>query len=430
MDYLSVHSRLIPFFNPLRPMATSSPSSNQFQTDPTAAPQRSSAANFVVISLGILILLSGVGLLFYTLATTRGRDAIVNAKVITLQAPDDGIVTDFQIRPGEEIPANQPLLRIENPRTSTFEQARLQTQLDTEQQKLKLQQDQLSNISQLRQQVEGDNRNQRQLEINKFTAQRRKLQADINAAREQLALAKRIYERRRDLATTGAIAIEVADQAETDYLRQQDALTALTKELTSREQDLKAAQLGLTLINSRTNYDPSVRLQELKIQETQLRSQVAAQTAQVNGLKNQLQEITRNTRSRQNIPLSSPVPTVLWQSSVSNGDVVTRGQPLAKTIDCRDRWIDVYIGETALRQVRIGEPARIDLIGKDQSITGKVAFIRSGVGRLRIGEDVLPLVPINLARESQVRIQLDPDNVQAAEFCYVGFTGRVTFQNF
>lgn len=355
----------------------------------------------MVISLGILILLSGVGLLFYTLATTRGRDAIVNAKVITLQAPDDGIVTDFQIRPGEEIPANQPLLRIENPRTSTFEQARLQTQLDTEQQKLKLQQDQLSNISQLRQQVERDNRNQRQLEINKFTAQRRKLQADINAAREQLALAKRIYERRRDLATTGAIAIEVADQAETDYLRQQDALTALTKELTSREQDLKAAQLGLTLINSRTNYDPSVRLQELKIQETQLRSQVAAQTAQVNGLKNQLQEITRNTRSRQNIPLSSPVPTVLWQSSVSNGDVVTRGQPLAKTIDCRDRWIDVYIGETALRQVRIGESARIDLIGKDQSITGKVAFIRSGVGRLRIGEDVLPLVPINLARESQ-----------------------------
>lgn len=384
----------------------------------------------MVISLGLLILLSGVGLLFYTLATTRGRDAIINAKVITLQAPDDGIVTDFQIRPGEEILADQPLLRIENARTSTFDQARLQTQFNTEKQKLKLQQDQLANISQLRQQVERDNRNQQQLEINKFTAQRRKLQADVNAAREQLALAKRIYERRRDLAATGAVAIEVADQAETEYLQQKDALTALTKELISREQDLKAAQLGLTLINSRSNYDPGVRLQELKIQETQLRSQVAAQAAQVQGLENQLLEITRNTRSRQEIPLASLVPTVLWQASVSNGDVVTRGQPLAKTIDCRDRWVDVYIGETALRKVQIGEPARIDLIGKDQSLSGKVLFIRSGVGRLRVGEDVLPLVPINLARESQVRIQLDPDNTQAAEFCYVGFTGRVTFQNF
>ncbi|WP_338431392.1 HlyD family secretion protein [Synechococcus elongatus] len=412
-------------------MASSSASSNpnRFQTDSATKPQRSNAANFVVISLGILILLSGVGLLFYALATTRGRDAIINAKVITLQAPDDGIVTDFQIRPGEEVPANQPLLRIENARASTFDQARLQTQLNTEQQKLKLQQDQLAAIVQLRQQVERDSRNQQRLEIAKFTELRRKLQADISAAREQLALAQRIYQRRQALAATGAVSIEVADQAETEYLRQRDILNALTKELASREQDLQAARLGLTLVNTRSNYDPGVRLQELKLQESQLRSQVAAQTAQVNGLKNQLQEITRNTRSRQEIPLASPVPTVLWQASVSNGDVVTRGQILAKTIDCRDRWVDVYIGETALRKIRVGEPARVDLIGKDRSLEGKVIFIRSGVGRLRVGEDVLPSIPINLARESQVRIQLNPDKIQPSEFCDVGFTGRVTFQN-
>lgn len=412
-------------------MASSSASSNpnRFQTDSTTKPQRSNAANFVVISLGILILLSGVGLLFYALATTRGRDAIINAKVITLQAPDDGIVTDFQIRPGEEVPENQPLLRIENARASTFDQARLQTQLNTEQQKLKLQQDQLTAIVQLRQQVERDSRNQQRLEITKFTELRRKLQADISAAREQLALAQRIYQRRQALAATGAVSVEVADQAETEYLRQRDILNALTKELASREQDLKAARLGLTLVNTRSNYDPGVRLQELKLQESQLRSQVAAQTAQVNGLKNQLQEITRNTRSRQEIPLASPVPTVLWQASVSNGDVVTRGQTLAKTIDCRDRWVDVYIGETALRKIRVGEPARVDLIGKDRSLEGKVIFIRSGVGRLRVGEDVLPSIPINLARESQVRIQLNPDKIQPSEFCDVGFTGRVTFQN-
>ncbi|WP_208672580.1 HlyD family secretion protein [Synechococcus elongatus] len=412
-------------------MASSSASSNpnRFQTDLTTKPQRSNAANFVVISLGILILLSGVGLLFYALVTTRGRDAIINAKVITLQAPDDGIVTDFQIRPGEEVPANQPLLRIENARASTFDQARLQTQLNTEQQKLKLQQDQLAAIVQLRQQVELDSRNQQRLEITKFTELRRKLQADISAAREQLALAQRIYQRRQALAATGAVSVEVADQAETEYLRQRDILNALTKELASREQDLQAARLGLTLVNTRSNYDPGVRLQELKLQESQLRSQVAAQTAQVNGLKNQLQEITRNTRSRQEIPLASPVPTVLWQASVSNGDVVTRGQTLAKTIDCRDRWVDVYIGETALRKIRVGEPARVDLIGKDRSLEGKVIFIRSGVGRLRVGEDVLPSIPINLARESQVRIQLNPDKIQPSEFCDVGFTGRVTFQN-
>ncbi|QFZ91842.2 HlyD family secretion protein [Synechococcus elongatus] len=412
-------------------MASSSASSNpnRFQTDLTTKPQRSNAANFVVISLGILILLSGVGLLFYALVTTRGRDAIINAKVITLQAPDDGIVTDFQIRPGEEVPVNQPLLRIENARASTFDQARLQTQLNTEQQKLKLKQDQLAAIVQLRQQVELDSRNQQHLEITKFTELRRKLQADISAAREQLALAQRIYQRRQALAATGAVSVEVADQAETEYLRQRDILNALTKELASREQDLQAARLGLTLVNTRSNYDPGVRLQELKLQESQLRSQVAAQTAQVNGLKNQLQEITRNTRSRQEIPLASPVPTVLWQASVSNGDVVTRGQILAKTIDCRDRWVDVYIGETALRKIRVGEPARVDLIGKDRSLEGKVIFIRSGVGRLRVGEDVLPSIPINLARESQVRIQLNPDKIQPSEFCDVGFTGRVTFQN-
>jgi hypothetical protein len=62
------------------------------------------------------------------------------------------------------------------------------------------------------------------------------------------------------------------------------------------------------------------------------------------------------------------------------------------------------------------------------TLRGEVQSIRSGIGRLRLGETPLVPIPINLARESEVRVRiLDDAPAPPLQFCYVGYTGRVIF---
>jgi hypothetical protein len=57
-----------------------------------------------------------------------------------------------------------------------------------------------------------------------------------------------------------------------------------------------------------------------------------------------------------------------------------------------------------------------------------VDLIRSGVGRLS-GRDGEPsALPINLARESQVRVRIDSDvPAPPRKLCFVGYSARVIF---
>jgi hypothetical protein len=100
-----------------------------------------------------------------------------------------------------------------------------------------------------------------------------------------------------------------------------------------------------------------------------------------------------------------------------------------KLIDCKNRWVTTYVAENDLNRLRIGSKARIELVGMRVALRGEVQSIRSGIGRLSLGEDPLVPIPINLARESEVRVRILNDvPAPALQFCYMGYTGRVIFE--
>jgi multidrug resistance efflux pump len=98
-------------------------------------------------------------------------------------------------------------------------------------------------------------------------------------------------------------------------------------------------------------------------------------------------------------------------------------------VNCASRWVTTYVSERDLKRLRIGSPARIDLIGEELDLRGRVDLIRSGVGRLSGKDDEPTPLPINLARESQVRVRIDSDvPAPARKLCFVGYSARVLFQ--
>jgi multidrug resistance efflux pump len=120
--------------------------------------------------------------------------------------------------------------------------------------------------------------------------------------------------------------------------------------------------------------------------------------------------------------------------TAQEGQYVQQGESIDKIADCRDRWVDAVVDEGAVQSLQVGLPAEVLLYGvvaDAPKVMGKIAMIRSGIGRGALGEDITSPASPNAARFSQIRIVLDPSQATptaAGNLCYLGYTGRVTFQ--
>ncbi len=382
----------------------------------------------------LLLLLSG-GLLVLSVAivanflTTRSRDAVINAEPIGLRSPIAGTLRDLRVRAGDRVVAGELLALIQNDRASALEVRRLETDLAAARSRRAELAHRLGHQTQLIARLQRDWRAQRQLEADRYRSEIRRVQADIGRAEAELAFAQRDVARQDFLFRSGAIAETIVDRARTTARQRQQDLDNLNSQLRGQQTLLEAARRDLTLTTTRSNFDPVSRLQEAQLLQESLRDQLRTATQEVEGLQRQVKVARRQFRLQADTELRSPDAAVVWQNQARPGDRLQADQVVMQLINCRQRWIDTFVSESDLNNLRIGSPATIQLVGNRIELRGRVAFIRSGVGRLQLGQDDPTPIPINLARESQVRVELLEDApAPPLQFCYVGYTARVLFE--
>jgi RND family efflux transporter MFP subunit len=77
--------------------------------------------------------------------------------------------------------------------------------------------------------------------------------------------------------------------------------------------------------------------------------------------------------------LRSPVNGYVTNLRLRVGDYATVGQPRVAVIDADSFWIYGYFEETQIHGVHVGDPARIKLMGYQQTLTGLVESITRGI---------------------------------------------------
>jgi multidrug resistance efflux pump len=117
-----------------------------------------------------------------------------------------------------------------------------------------------------------------------------------------------------------------------------------------------------------------------------------------------------------------------------SGDFVDAGKPLFALIDSDSFYVDGYFEETKLQRIKIGDPARVYLVGGSATIEGHVESIAGGIAdRERQGSaDLLANVNptfswVRLAQRVPVRIALD--NVPADVRLVTGQTATVVIRS-
>ncbi|MCP9796891.1 MULTISPECIES: HlyD family secretion protein [unclassified Cyanobium] len=380
----------------------------------------------LLISAGLLITALAIVINFFT---ARSRDAVINATPIVLRSPVTGTLESLNVGTGVEVRPGQTLAIIVNPRASRDTLSALETELETARGRLQELRTRRDLRQKLVERLSQDARQQRNLEVARDQGDRDSLGFALDRARKELAFAQRETQRQEELFRAGAVAANVVDRARTTELQRAREVRGLEAQLAGQAAVLEASRNELTLRNNRSNSDPVVRLQEATIALENAEGDVRTQAFQVSGLEQQVAVARKEWQERSSARLISPRKAVIWQLGAQRGDSVDAMQSVIQMIDCSQRWLTTTVAENDLNRIRLGSKAKIELVGSRDKLRGEVVGIRSGIGRTQLGEEAPTPVPINLARESEVKIRILNDfPAPPGEFCYVGFTAKVSFQ--
>lgn len=409
--------------------------------------RRSLLANLLVLAAGCGILTFTGWFLYRHLTTVRSRDAVINGVIVNVRAPEEGTLKELKARVGEFIePTDTPLALIENDYVSQGNAREVEKWLERRQGELEAAQAKLAQLQGLLASAQRDERNQRVLEVEQTQRQVAAAQAEFAAAQANLAdakaryrLAQTNYRRFRQLVQQGAVPQAQADAALTELQQSQAQVAARQREVEAAARtvealkaEARAAELGLTLRRTRSSDDPRLRLQELEIQIGEQQAIVKGIQREIAAQERQVAQARREVAQRRVVKVPAPIAGYVWRVDARLGMFLGKGDRILQLLDCGRRWVDVFVEEKSLRLIHLGTRATIEPYGKKGKIIwGTVSNIRSGLGRLNPGDDQVLPIPENYPRQSQVRVELDSDHDWGqGNFCYVGYTARVTFQVF
>jgi multidrug resistance efflux pump len=236
---------------------------------------------------------------------------------------------------------------------------------------------------------------QAQANVQNIDAQMNVQQAQINANQAQLRLgraalvfAQQQAERYQTLAKDGWGTVQNAQQF-TSQLHQQEA----------------------TVQSAQENLNQTLRqVETLKAQRLSAEAGLAQAEAQLNQAQVNLE------RTRILAPVDGYVTNLLAQL----GDYVNVGVNTISLVDADSFWVDGYFEETNLAPIRVGDPAQIKLMGRDQIVRGHVDSIARAINVANAQPNSQGVANVNpiftwvrLAQRIPVRIHIDevPPNV-------------------
>ena len=399
---------------------------------------RSPIANLVMtgISMGLFI---WAWQFFQSRASTVvSVDAVVNGNLIDLKAPEEGTLVTVNAQRGEPINAGAVIFALRNDRVNQLPLQEIKSRINQYRADLERSQDRLARLNSLMAVASVDNTAQGGLEKSEVSQQIRQVEAQIEGTRSKVNLAQVQINRLTPLVIEGAVPKASLDLPTAELAQYTQAVHSLEAQIAQLRVNESAAQQGLSLSKTRSNYDPRIRVQELQIQIADMRSEVAGLQRRVQDSEKEMAQAQVDLKKREQVSINAPTNGVLWKLVSQEGKFVQRGEVLAQVADCQTRWVDALVDEAAVKDLALGMPANIQLTGTPENavITGKIQTIRSGVGRLAAGEDVVVPITPNLPRYSQVRVLLDPatnvsdtkNQPNSGNLCYIGYTGRVSFQ--
>jgi multidrug resistance efflux pump len=280
----------------------------------------------------------------------------VEVQEVRLGSKIGGRVAEVLIREGDLVQAGQMLVRLEEPElTAQREQwlarvqakrAALERMRNGARAEVKAAAEAAAEAAQAR--YERLKAGSRKEEI-------RQAEADLKCEEATLAVAERDLQRTNQLIEGNAASTAEYDRARGDYRRSLARLAALRARLDllvagSRQEDIAEAEAELR----------RTRANALEFQHGNRAEDIAEAEAALAEAVGKLREVEANLGEA---CLRAPEQAMVEVLSVRKGDVVTANQIIVRVLRADDLWVKVYVPETELGRVHLGQRVEVRIDG-------------------------------------------------------------------
>lgn len=388
------------------------------------------------VMVGIVVVVLGAWL---WLKRPTSKQAFVNASVIVLRAPIAGTLSFASgVNVGDAVKNGQVLGQVSgdlsNPRVSELRILEQQLKVQSADLAQRGQSLDLRIADRERQQAlyRGESRDQQSLQsryagaqIQQAHAEQARLDALSALAESDMRRASTLFEKgylsragyERSLATARA------------NLAQADAQRALVDQT---KVSYAAARAGLQLDGPRALSEPEQRNRQLELELVDLKQQRAETTTLGAATQQELARVEAELEHQRLASVAADRQSVVWSLDAQSGEALTAGSPIMQLIDCNDVWVDAFFDESDVRDLKVGAHAQVRLSQDSRRWTGVIETIRSGTGRVTVGQYVAAPPP-EIARRQlpvkvvTVRVRVDwKGALQPGQYCFAGRSVEVT----
>lgn len=381
----------------------------------------------------LLLIISFVYLphLFYTYSIT----AIVSAPVISITSPIEGILKSSPPVMGTEMKAGDVIGTVENLRFDRWRYDDMTTELKAVEERIKAMEEEKSDLEVIKTKLMKSFEEHTQSLIERLKIDIQRAQQVLLEHKDTVSENRADYLRKSKMFRRGVVAENQADSAFFDAERAAKSAEQAKLEIERLEAQLKALQKGIfiTTTNGRTEVPyQTQRIDDISMRQHDLDKQIQVAQIKKTALKKSTALEEARFEKMSKATLKAPFNGVSWRVFGAKGNHVDTTKPIIEMVNCSQVFVDASVHARYFDKLKPGDPATIRLVGDKRVLKGKVQSVRGGSLSESSTAFLAGATQILRPREIQVMIKINEEDVQkgtSRDFCYMGRTGEVSFDN-
>lgn len=384
-------------------------------------------AHWIKVVAGGLLVIVGTYVVVGEQISGVSADAIINAQVLTVRSPVDGIVTLSVSGLGNFLRSGDPLGSVTDPRPDDNRLIDLQRILATARNDLTRLEENGQAMERRRFAYVGQAASYEVARVRQLDANLAEANATAEAARARLRENEAILGRARELIRGGVQSAAQYDRARAAQEVSVQELEVARNRVRSMGVELASARQGVYLGES--NNDAPSTLQRARELETRIAEgevDSAERRRRITLLETQVSEEHVRLGLFREGWLTSPTQGVLWEIMTGSGEYVRRAQDVLRMVDCSTVVVTASVRESVYNSLTPGDPVRFRMTNNGQVFDGVVTRL-AGSGAETIYRNLAVGPSLEHLKRYDVTVQV-PTLLNNPEYgCAIGRTGRIVF---
>lgn len=366
---------------------------------------------------------------FYTYSIT----AIVSAPVISITSPIEGILEDSPPTMGAEVKAGETIGIVKNARFDRKGLDDMLTEMKGIQEKIEAMKQEKNKLDGVKvelvksfQDYKGSLEERIKIDIQRAQEHLKEMNDTTSENKAEFLRKSKLYKR-------GFVAGNQADSAFFNAERATKSAVQAKLELARLQAQLKSLQEGIFVnTDGRTDVPyQQQRIDDITMRQHDLDTKIREFSIRQASLQRSVEQEEARFKKMSEATIKAPFNSVSWRVFGAKGNHVDTTRPILELVDCSKVFVDTSIHERYFNKVKPGDPVTIRLVGDKQILKGKVQTVRGGSLSESSTAFLAGATQVLRPHEIQVMISIDEKEVEKhkGNFCFMGRTGEVTFDN-